>query len=357
MNRLLFVLIKQCRYFAIIFVVLTTIGVAQWSFGPSFITNMSDTSLLTYISNNNITNKLFASPQQTCSCTRPILKQKSNNFTKKSLCNAYSTSRGFHQRVIAISLFGPKENQRFIMNQTLQYLHELIADKKKVYPGWILRIYHDASIKEDIICPIECEHNDVDFCDVNALTKLSDKNNYIPPRIWRFLPAGDELVDVMGSRDLDSPLVQREVDAVNEWLSTNKAWHVMRDSHFHCDAMLAGLWGFRPALNRTSSRQFLQKILNRTLITMYKKDGDQDFLRAHVWPHIQDNFIAHDSYTCNTSYGKNSQPWPSQRPTLNSTFNNCFVGCVRSCCVPYPWTLKECPLECRPKNHPDWLWC
>ncbi|CAF1559078.1 unnamed protein product [Adineta steineri] len=131
----------------------------------------------------------------------------------------------------------------------------------------------------------------------------------------------------------------------------------MRDSEYHYHEMLGGLWGFRPALDRTFSRQLLRKMVNRTLITMYHTNGDQDFLKEHVWPHIQDNFIAHDSYKCNTSYGKNSQPWPSRRPVVNSTFNNCFVGCVRKCCEPYAFTLKECPLECRPKNHPDWLWC
>ncbi|CAF1517730.1 unnamed protein product [Adineta steineri] len=318
---------------------------------------MSDTSLLTYISNNNITNKLFTSPQQTCSCTRPILKQKSSNLTMKSLCNDYSTSRGFHQRVISISMYGPKENPLFAMNKSLEWLRLLIADMTKIYPGWILRIYHDTSIKQDIICPIECEHNDVDFCDINALTKLSDKNNYIPPKIWRFLPAGDELVDVMGSRDLDSPLVQREVDAVNEWLSTNKAWHTMRDHPHHGIGMLGGTWGFRPALDRTFSRQLLQKMVNRRLISKYDKKHDQTFLGEHVWPNIQNNFIAHDSFTCATRNGKNSQPWPSRRPAINGTGTACFVGCVRPCCGTIYTPFPKCPLKCRPKNHPDWLWC
>jgi hypothetical protein len=56
--------------------------------------------------------------------------------------------------------------------------------------GFILRIYHDDSINAtDVICPIECEHPNVDFCDMKH--KL-----YIPGKIWRFIPAGDPLADI-----------------------------------------------------------------------------------------------------------------------------------------------------------------
>ncbi|CAF3513622.1 unnamed protein product, partial [Rotaria sp. Silwood2] len=37
-------------------------------------------------------------------------------------------------------------------------------------------------------CPIECRNHNVDFCSMNS--KL-----FIPPKIWRFIPAGDPLVD------------------------------------------------------------------------------------------------------------------------------------------------------------------
>ena len=57
-------------------------------------------------------------------------------------------------------------------------------------------------------------------------------------RFGDFLPAGDGLVDIMGSRDLDSPLTKRELDAVNEWISSNKEWHSMRDHPWHVVPML-----------------------------------------------------------------------------------------------------------------------
>ncbi|CAF1453739.1 unnamed protein product, partial [Adineta ricciae] len=268
-----------------------------------------------------------------CSCNRSYTAQNLiDNKNSQSLCSQYSTYRGLHQRIIAISMYGPKENALFAFNASLNFLHQLIIDMKKIYPNWILRVYHDASIKTDVICPIECIHDHVDFCNTNALEKYSNVNDYIPPKIWRFLPAGDTFVDVMGSRDLDSPLGQRELDAVNEWLSSNKSWHAMRDHPYHAVPMLGGMWGFRPEQNRKFSAELLQKMLDRSLITRYGTRNDQTFLTEQVWPHIQNDVIVHDGFLCTTWYGKNSRPWPTRRPPFNGT--DCFVGCVRPCCTP-----------------------
>jgi hypothetical protein len=135
-------------------------------------------------------------------------------------------------------MYGPRENSRFGINASIEYLYELINDVKIKYPGWILRIYHDRTIKDDIICSIECTYNNVDFCNTTSLGNLGSLSNYIPAKIWRFLPVGDELVDIMASRDLDSPISQRELDAVNEWISSGKAWHAMRDNPMHFVPML-----------------------------------------------------------------------------------------------------------------------
>lgn len=178
--------------------------------------------------------------RQPCLCSRPLLKSNLLivDETSSSLCSHYSTLRGAHQRIIAISMYGPKENALFALNTSVGFLHELIGDVKHRYPGWILRVYHDDTIKDDIICSIECAHHHVDFCNTTALGNLGSLSSYIPAKIWRFLPVGDELVDTMASRDLDSPVSQREIDAVAEWTSSGKAWHAMRDNPYHGVPML-----------------------------------------------------------------------------------------------------------------------
>jgi hypothetical protein len=116
------------------------------------------------------------------------------------------------------------------------------------------------------------------------------------------------------------------------------------------------MWGFRPVLNRKFASDILRKILDRSLVIRYGGAGDQTFLRDHVWPYIQDHVIAHDSFSCNTLFGKNSRPWPTRRPNPSNN-TDCFVGCVRPCCNPSKYPFSECPIACRPQNHTDWTMC
>lgn len=148
-----------------------------------------------------------------------------------SLCSARSTKRGINQKTIAISLFGPTENPKlFSLNSSLILLKELIDEMEQVYPkDWILRVYYDEKIlSRKIISDFEFQSNSIDFCDVNKLNL-----SFIPPKIWRFLPALDETVAIMASRDLDSPLTPRERAAMDEWLSSNLSFHFMRDHQHH----------------------------------------------------------------------------------------------------------------------------
>ncbi|CAF3436162.1 unnamed protein product [Rotaria sp. Silwood1] len=291
-----------------------------------------------------------------CTCYRHRLPRFDFNLilnlieNQTFLCSDYATRRGPHQRIISISLYGPKENKRFQYNQSLSFLHELINDVNTIYSdNFILRIHHDDTISlSDVICPIECRHHNVDFC--NMESKL-----FIPPKIWRFIPAGDPLVDIMISRDLDSPLTQRERAAVDVWLASNKSFHNMRDHPMHAVHMLGGMWGFRPSLNPTVSLLIHNKIHDRSLVKRYRGIRDQSFLSREVWPQALSSIIVHDSFLCTKTYSKNSEPFPTQRPSANEI--NCYVGCVRPCCDDGKLPFGECPKQCRPKDHPEWNYC
>ncbi|CAF3660199.1 unnamed protein product, partial [Rotaria sordida] len=104
-----------------------------------------------------------------CTCYRhqlpPLDFNLILNLTENQtfLCSDYATRRGPHQRIISISLYGPKENKRFQYNQSLFFLNELINDINIIYPDdFTLRIHHDDTITlTDVICPIECQNPNV----------------------------------------------------------------------------------------------------------------------------------------------------------------------------------------------------
>ena len=113
----------------------------------------------------------------------------------------------------------------------------------RFYNDWTIRIYHDDTIDESIICEIECMknsqtnefYNNVDFCNVKQIPKspldMLDLS-YLLPMTWRWLPIGDQFVDLFMSRDTDSCIFEREVAAVKEWLNSTTLFHIMKGSFF-----------------------------------------------------------------------------------------------------------------------------
>jgi hypothetical protein len=128
---------------------------------------------------------------------------------------------------------------------------------------------------------------------------------------WRFYACEDS--DIMLSRDTDSRLSNREKLSVDEWLESDKDFHIMRDHPYHNTEILGGMWGVRNGL--------LKNI--KELIVDYTKGNfwqvDQNFLREKIYPLVINNSFTHDSYL---NYNTNSKPFPSER------INREFVGDV-----------------------------
>jgi hypothetical protein len=54
------------------------------------------------------------------------------------------------------------------------FFFKVIEQAKRLYPEWIIRIFHDNSIDTSIICQIECDmsrnsNSRVDFCNIEQL--------------------------------------------------------------------------------------------------------------------------------------------------------------------------------------------
>ena len=49
--------------------------------------------------------------------------------------------------------------------------------------------------------------------------------------MWRFEAIDNQDVEIMMSRDTDTRILPREVKAVEEWINSNKIFHIMRAFH------------------------------------------------------------------------------------------------------------------------------
>ncbi|RXG74053.1 hypothetical protein Avbf_05108 [Armadillidium vulgare] len=189
------------------------------------------------------------------------------------------------------------------------------------YPGWRVRVYASSS-DISFLQSIMKNWTFVDFCDIDNLPPPIYSVRPYPVTMWRFAPLGDDQVDVMLSRDLDSEILKREYDAVSEWLnSTNKSLHIMRDHLFHCVRMLGGTWGIR--VMKPSQRRRLMIIRQQMFKSAFNEKAtgvDQIYLREILWPEFKTDFIAHDSYCC--KYYNDSSPFPTRRD------NGKYVGAI-----------------------------
>lgn len=173
---------------------------------------------------------------------------KTKDFNSLSLtCDLYSSlRRGPNQKVISFSLFG---KDRFYYD----FINMNIKIAKKLYPDWTMRVYHDDTIDKDIICEKQClsdeknnVYDNIDFCNINQIPH--DLVNiwsadYMLPMTWRWLPLGDDFVDVFISRDTDSCILDREVIAVKEWIESTTLFHIMRGKFWLSSALnLIEIW-------------------------------------------------------------------------------------------------------------------
>ena len=122
------------------------------------------------------------------------------------------------KKVISFCLWG--DNPRYTIGAIKNA--DLAND---IYPDWICRYYVGKSVSIEIIEELYTKKNTEIFI-------MNEQGNW-SGMFWRFLPASDTDVEVMVSRDTDSRLSEREKAAVEEWLESDKGFHIMRDHPAH----------------------------------------------------------------------------------------------------------------------------
>jgi len=170
-----------------------------------------------------------------------------------------------------------------------------------IFPGWISRFYCGLSVPTNIIKTLKSlPYTEVIMMDVDG-----DWTGMF----WRFYACGDS--DVMLSRDTDSRITIREKLAVDEWLNSDKDFHIIRDHPHHSIEILGGMWGVRNGL--------LKNI--KIIIDDYVKDNfwqvDQNFLRDEIYPMVEGKSYVHDEFF---NYNSHSKPFPIKRE------NGRFIG-------------------------------
>jgi len=112
------------------------------------------------------------------------------------------------------------------------------------------------------------------------------------PMTWRFESIDHPDVEINLSRDTDTRFLLREKLAVDEWIESDKIFHIMRDHPHHNFPILGGMFGVKKN-NIIKSWKYL---IDNKIVQNGPRDYDQTFLRNIIYPKILKNSLVHSSF-------------------------------------------------------------
>jgi len=175
-------------------------------------------------------------------------------------------------KIISMSVWGNKPSYSVGAIKNAQIAKEL-------FPDWKCRIFVDGTVPTHYVEEL-LKMSNVEIAQVD--------DDAIFGAYWRFYSMFQDDEEVVISRDSDSRLSERELRCVNEWLSSDKKFSIIRDHERHYDwPILAGMWGMKGKL----SDDILDSM--KTYGKHHFYTSDQIFLKDVVWDIAKDNSIIH----------------------------------------------------------------
>ena len=156
---------------------------------------------------------------------------------------------------------------------------------KKEWPEWICRFYVSPNVPESSVNELKSRDN----VEVIVMNEDESWNGMF----WRFYAASDTKVDVAIFRDADSRIGLREKAAVDEWLASDKKFHIMRDNCVHAWQIMGGMWGVR----NWALSELEDLIENFKYKNKHNEFGiDQLYLSIDIYPQIWKQAHIHDDW-------------------------------------------------------------
>ena len=152
------------------------------------------------------------------------------------------------------------------------------------YPGWICRFYVADDVPQGVVSRLRNHGAEV--------IQMGQYQGH-EARVWRFLATVDPEVDISICRDTDSRFGKHELMMVNEWLASDKKFHVMyRIDWFY--PILAGMWGVRGTIPEFKEplENFIQS--QPTALNRLDRHRDQRFIKACLYPMTKGDVYVHE---------------------------------------------------------------
>lgn len=192
--------------------------------------------------------------------------------------------------------------------------YENLMLQSKLYPEWTCKFYVDDTVPQSDVKRL---------IDNGAEVVMMPRADGALGMWWRFEPFKDTTIERFIVRDADSRLSSKEVAAVNEWIESDKEFHIMRDHQYHQQYIMGGMFGasniFINKYKDYFERDKAELFSKLTFQEIYHSSGkyyqtDQIFLRQYIWPRIINSHLAHIADRPNLRYTGNEKMFPIEDP-------------------------------------------
>ncbi len=180
------------------------------------------------------------------------------------------------KKVFSFSLFGSAEKYWRGLFNNIDLIHTH-------FPDWWIYVWVGDGVSEDIL---------LDLNEKKSVVLIPTHQNGLINMSYRFFSIDFPDVEVMCVRDADSRVNERDKACIEDFVHSDKKFHILRDHPNHHHPIMGGMWGLKKGLLQCSLQEAFHTWKETHTATEFW--NDMDFLKQFFYPHIIPFAMIHD---------------------------------------------------------------
>jgi protein O-GlcNAc transferase len=182
------------------------------------------------------------------------------------------------KKVFSFSLFGSAKKYCLGMLKNI----ELIQTH---FPDWFIYIWIGDGVPEDIILQLN---------DYKSVVLISTNQTGLMNMSYRFFSIDFPDVEVMCVRDADSRINERDKACIEDFMNSDKLFHIIRDHPNHHHPIMGGMWGVKKNYMNVRLLDAFQRWKQSNSSAEFW--NDMDFIKNFFYPDVLPVAMIHDEY-------------------------------------------------------------
>lgn len=179
------------------------------------------------------------------------------------------------KKVFSFSLFGSNEKYWHGLYTNIELIHTY-------FPEWYIYVWVGDNVSDGVIQTLAAKEKvNLRFTHETGLINMS----------YRFFAIDDPDVELMCVRDADSRVNERDKACIEDFVTSEKRFHIIRDHPNHHHAIMGGMWGIKKGLFNGNFKDIFEDW--RKMNTATEFWNDMDFLKI-LYSFCVPHAIIHD---------------------------------------------------------------